>query len=40
MLNLTTQNHFVAAFGAMVSAALFVIASVGPAANNAASMLV
>ena len=40
MLNSYRQNQFVAAFGAIISAAIFVIASVGPAASNAASTLV
>ncbi len=34
------NNSFAAAFAAIVSAAIFVGASVGPAANNVASLVI
>lgn len=40
MSNLNIQNQVVAAFAAMISTAVIVIAAVGPAASNAASTLI
>ena len=39
MLNANIQNQVVAAFAALFSAAIFVSASVAPAAQNAAALI-
>ncbi|MEM8917918.1 MAG: hypothetical protein AAGE37_03580 [Pseudomonadota bacterium] len=39
MLNANIQNQIAAAFAAIVSAAVFVGASIGPATQNAASLI-
>ncbi|MEO9468639.1 hypothetical protein [Parasphingorhabdus sp.] len=39
MSNVNIQNQVVAAFAALFSAAIFISASVGPAAQNAASLI-
>lgn len=40
MTNVNIQNQVVAAFAALFSAAIFVGATVAPAANNAATLFV
>lgn len=39
MTNVNIQNQIAAAFAALFSAAVFISASIGPAAQNAASLI-